>query len=141
MASKTDSSINTGSHVVVGGLIVQVLFFGAFILAATVFHIRMDRVPTLKSQRLYIDTGISWQKHMFALYTGSFLILVRCIFRVIEYLQGFTGYLLEHEVYVYVFDATLMFLTMCVFIWRHPSEVRAGIKGGSCMRGVRMVEL
>lgn len=51
------------------------------------------------------------------------LIMVRSLFRAIEYLQGFDGYLLNHEVYLYIFDALLMFITMVLFNLVHPVEI------------------
>lgn len=67
---------------------------------------------------------------MMALYLGSFLIMVRSIFRAAEYLQGFNGYLLRHEAYLYVFDAVLMLLVMVLFNWIHPAEIAAILSGG-----------
>jgi hypothetical protein len=49
--------------------------------------------------------------------------MIRSIFRVVEYIGGNAGYLLSHEVYLYVFDALLMFLVMASFNWIHPSQV------------------
>lgn len=47
-----------------------------------------------------------------------------------EYAQGHTGHLLQHEWFLYVFDACLMFGVMVVFNVVHPSEVNALLKGG-----------
>lgn len=66
---------------------------------------------------------------MMTLYGTSILIMVRSIFRVVEYLQGFDGFLLRHEAYLYVFDATLMFLVLVLLNLVHPSEVVALIDG------------
>jgi len=93
----------------------------------------MRRLPSAKAQQL------PWQKHIIALYAGSLLILIRSIFRVVEYLQGFRGYILSHEIYLYLFDACLMLSVMLIFNWFHPSEVRNGIKGGDYMKGVRVI--
>lgn len=60
---------------------------------------------------------------MTALYIASIFIMVRSIFRVVEYLQGFDGYLLRHEAYLYFFDALLMFLVMVLLNVLHPSEI------------------
>lgn len=62
---------------------------------------------------------------MKVLYVGSMLIMVRSLFRAIEYLQGFDGYLLKHEAYLYIFDALLMFFVMVLFNWIHPAEITA----------------
>lgn len=66
---------------------------------------------------------LPWKRHMFALYIASTLIMIRSIFRVVEYVQGNNGYLLQHEVYLYIFDGLLMFSVMCLFNWVHPAEV------------------
>tara|TARA_R110002060_G_scaffold984_5_gene2271 strand:+ start:888 stop:1130 length:243 start_codon:yes stop_codon:yes gene_type:complete len=50
---------------------------------------------------------------------------------MIEYIQGFDGYLLSHEVYLYIFDAVLMLAVMVIVNVVHPSEVIALIKGGN----------
>jgi hypothetical protein len=66
---------------------------------------------------------LPWKRHMHALYIASGLIMIRSVFRVVEYLQGNNGYLLRHEVYLYIFDALLMLIVMCLFNWIHPAQV------------------
>jgi hypothetical protein len=80
-----------------------------------------------------------WQEHIIALYIGSLLILVRSIFRVVEYLQGWQGYILSHEIFLYIFDACLMLLVMLIFNWIHPSQIRSGIKGGNYVKGIKLI--
>lgn len=79
---------------------------------------------------------LPWKKHLIALYAGSALILVRSVYRLVEYLQGgSSGYIIEHEWTLYVFDAVLMLGTMFVFFWIHPSEIRALLRGGNALQG------
>jgi len=119
-ASGTADALDMGSKIIIGGLFIQLLFFGVFIVVAVAFDLAIRKSPTSQSQIHAV-----WQKHMWALYLGSALIMVRSVFRAIEYLQGFNGYLLSHEAYLYIFDAVLMFLTMALFNYVHPSEVVA----------------
>jgi hypothetical protein len=49
--------------------------------------------------------------------------MIRSVFRLAEYLQGNNGYLLHHEIYLYIFDAVLMFITMVTFNVVHPCEI------------------
>jgi len=127
MASGTVSALNTGENITLGGLGVQVVFFTCFVITAGLFHLRMLRGPTPK-----VRSGkIPWQKHMHVLYGTSILIWVRCIFRLIEYAQGNDGYLIRHEVFLYVFDALLMWSVMLAFALIHPSEINAMNKGGN----------
>ncbi|OBT89316.1 hypothetical protein VE02_02567 [Pseudogymnoascus sp. 03VT05] len=125
-ASGIASSQKNGSNLVVGGLFVQLFFFSCFIAVAVHFDIAMHKAPSFRAQ----DGAVPWRKHLITLYIASVLIMIRSIFRVVEYLQGYDGYLLSHEVYLYIFDAVLMFCTMVIFNIVHPSEVVALVEGG-----------
>lgn len=59
------------------------------------------------------------------LYVASVFILVRSIFRVVEYVGGRDGELQSKEVYFYVFDAALMFIVAILFNVHHPSRIVA----------------
>ncbi|KAH8663894.1 RTA1 like protein-domain-containing protein [Ilyonectria robusta] len=126
------AALQNGAKVIIGGLFVQLICFGVFICIAVAFHRSILASPTSRSKR------IPWKKHMMALYVGSMLIMVRSIFRAIEYLQGFDGYLLRHELYLYVFDALLMFSVMVLFNWVHPAEITAILKGRDMGSGWKM---
>jgi len=120
-ASKTESGMKTGEKLIVIGLFIQLAFFGFFVIVAALFHTRLQKYgPTSRTVNL---EALPWKRHLMALYISSGLILVRSIFRVIEYLMGNAGYLLRHEVFLYVFDAVLMLFVMLVFNYIHPSEV------------------
>lgn len=102
LATGSADSQDTGEKVVVGGLFVQILFFGTFVVTSAIFHWRQARRPSaLANER-------PWRKHMVSLYVVSMLIFVRSIVRVVEYLQGYDGYIMTHEAFIYVFDAVPM---------------------------------
>ncbi|KAM0123675.1 hypothetical protein ACHAO1_011242 [Botrytis cinerea] len=136
-SSGSSSSLTTGKYIIVGGLFIQIIFFGCFIVVAVHFDRAMKKAPTSAAQN---DT--TWRKHILALFIASALIMVRSLFRVIEYLQGFSGYLLSHEAYLYVFDALLMCTVMVLFNIIHPSEVVALSRGGNvATRGWKMKKI
>ncbi|OMP88658.1 Protein RTM1 [Diplodia seriata] len=118
-------SITMAQNIIIGGLILQLVFFGFFIIVAGIFHMRMNSVPTAKSQQ----PEIRWRHYLTALYVVSVFIMVRCIFRAVEYIQGHDGYLLQNEVYIYIFDALLMFLVMVYMNWQHPAEIGHLLRG------------
>ncbi|PYH78083.1 RTA1-domain-containing protein [Aspergillus uvarum CBS 121591] len=113
------SGMQTGEHIIVAGLFVQIFFFGFFIVTAGAFDRKLKKYPIPRCR----DPSIPWRKHLNILYLTSFLIMVRSVFRLIEYLQGNDGYLLHHEVFLYLFDAVLIFSAMAVFNFFHPSEI------------------
>ncbi|EMT67492.1 hypothetical protein ACKRZS_006669 [Fusarium odoratissimum] len=105
---------NLGEKIIIAGLFVQIVVFGFFVVTSILFHTRLLKSPTPESLR----GDVPWARYLYVLYATSFLILVRSIFRVVEYLQGNDGYLISHEFYLYVFDAILMALVMMIFmIW------------------------
>jgi len=134
MASGSTSSINTGKTIVVAGLIVQVVFFGLFVVAGALFHARMRRTPTTKC------SGTPWEKHMLSLYIVSILIFVRSIVRVVEYVQGYDGFVMTHEAFLYIFDGLVMFFATLVMNWIHPSEVAACLRGGKAFTNAWSLE-
>lgn len=119
---------STGENIIIGGLFVQIIFFGFFAISAVIFQVRLSKRPTARS----IELSSLWHKHMIALYVASVLILVRSVIRVVEYLQGYDGYLMRTEAFIYVFDALLMFVTMLVLQYAHPSEVNCLLGRGEC---------
>lgn len=108
-----------GQHIITVGLVIQILFFGFFIVVAGLFHRRISIYPTSLSK----DPLIPWERLQYVLYGCSSMIMVRSIYRLVEYVQGNDGTLMKTEVYLYVFDATLMFLTSLLFNVFHPGQV------------------
>ena len=138
LSSQNANMINTGNNIIIGGLFAQLLFFGLFLLAAAIFHLRVAKAPT----RLCFERP--WQKHLVGLYVVSFLILVRSIVRVVEYIQGYSGYIMSHEAFLYVFDAAVMFVAVVSMNWIHPGEVAKYVreldkgKGSGSRDGIMM---
>lgn len=118
-SAKTADGINKGEIMITAGLVIQLLFFALFILVSILYNVRLRRNPTEASRRT------PWQLYFVVLYVVSGLVLIRSVFRLVEYQQGQDGELLSKEVYLYVFDAALMFAAMVVFnIW-HPGRIIA----------------
>jgi hypothetical protein len=104
---------------------VQVFFFSIFMLVAILFH---RRANSLSVPSTFPVASVNWKRYLYMLYAASLLILIRSVFRVIEYLMGNDGYLLRHEYFLYIFDAVLMTLTMAVVGWLHPGEIGRLVK-------------
>jgi len=120
-ASKSEGAMKTGEKLIVVGLFLQLAFFGFFVVVAGLFHERLQR--NCPASRTVDLNTLPWKKHLMVLYMSSGLILVRSIFRIIEYIMGNAGYLLRHEMFLYIFDAALMLCVMLMFNHFHPSEI------------------
>lgn len=134
LARQARGSFDKGSIIIIIGLLVQVVFFGFFLLQSWVLHWRISRNPTDRSR----NPGVPWGKYMRTLYVACLVIMARCAYRLVEYVQGKrgNGYLMNHEWCMYVFDALPMILVMLWFFVRHPSELGALSKarGGIAMQ-------
>jgi len=120
--SKTMADIGNG--VIITGLILQLLWFIFFIVVASAFHHRMKLVPTVASRQ----SEIRWQSYLYTLYLVSGLIIVRSLFRMIEFVEGSDGYLLSNEAFLYVFDTLPMFFMVWLH-WKHPGEIGVLLRG------------
>lgn len=139
MVTGSDGSASTGQNVIIGGLIVQIVFFGFFLISAVIFQRRLNG----NSGAAAVASQFPWRKHMAALHSSSILVLIRSIVRVVEYVQGESGFLMQHEVFIYVFDGLLMFALMVIFLAIHPSEVNYLLGRGhvvTAMGGLKVKE-
>jgi hypothetical protein len=108
------SLYKVGEKIIIVGLFVQIFMFSFFLFTTVVFH----RNILKQSTALLFSSIIDWRRHLHVLYITSVIILIRSIFRVVEYLQGNDGFLISHEIFLYMFDALLMFLVMAIFaVW------------------------
>lgn len=118
-----------GEKLIVGGLMIQVVAFGFFCVTAGVFHYRYEtRSVGAVAYTQYDGSGKRggglWRGGLYALYGNSVLIMVRSVFRVVEFSMGQDGYPLTHEWTIYVFDSALMLAVLVfLFLW-HPSQLQ-----------------
>ena len=116
-AAGTLELLHAGEKIITVGLFVQIAFFGLFTVTSVVVNRRLRKHPTEKVVR----NNIPWQRMLYMLYIVSALILIRSVFRVVEYIQGNAGYLLRNEIWLYIFDALLMAIVMLIFLLYHPA--------------------
>ncbi|KAF3918540.1 hypothetical protein ABW21_db0208303 [Orbilia brochopaga] len=101
-----------GSHIVMAGLIVQLIFFGFFTGAV----LRFD----LKTRAGHPNA--KWRPLVYCLYVSCTCILIRSLYRLIEFAEGWTGYLMSHEVYFFILETLPMLICLVVFNFFHPGK-------------------
>lgn len=110
-----------GQTIMLIGLFIQLLFFGFFLVISLVFWKRMHNSPKGFAVPQY--SKHSWLALLKLLLCAAVIVILRCIFRVIEFGQGHDGYLASHEVYMYLFDAAPMFVVQVMFHPVHAADV------------------
>ncbi|KAJ8110332.1 hypothetical protein OPT61_g6800 [Boeremia exigua] len=108
------SMADMGQKIMLFGLFVQLLFLGFFLFIALIFWKRMS-----KSSKQYAVPQYgkhSWDQLLKLVLGAAVIVILRCVFRVIEFAQGHSGYLVSHEIYMYIFDAAPM---LCVQVMMH----------------------
>lgn len=109
--SRSDARL--GRAFVRASLILQVVLYTFYLAILGIWH---RRILKAKVQR----PPNPW--YLLALHACGVLILIRCIYRTIEYFQGATGYLAVREVYYYIFDAlAILGMSLLLNIF-HPGK-------------------
>lgn len=112
-----ENIMDIGKKVVLAGLIFSLVVFGFFILIAVKFHRRLLNNPP---PFLMVNTDLNWARYMWALYVACVAIMIRNLFRTIQFGASSTADVNSKEVYIYVFDAFMMFVSFLVLGVYHP---------------------
>ena len=104
-----DSSI--GTHEMLAGIVFQLVSMGAFLFLAVWVLWSTHHVP--RSTQL---TSV-----LAATTFSAASVVLRNFYRAVELSQGYSGYLITHEVYFAVLDGALMVLASIVFNFVHPA--------------------
>lgn len=111
--SGTAASRHVGDILVKATLIAQSVVFAALIALAAQLQVRARRARVLPRKLRTV---------LIVLYITSATVAIRCLYRIVEYFEGYRGALFTHEFYFYIFDAGLMFLTTLILNLWHPGK-------------------
>lgn len=131
-ASGDPHLVDISRKVILGGLIAQLVALCFFVFMT--WRARR-RIARSKVAVLLEDASLAWENHFRALEAVTVLVILRSFVRMVEYAQGENGFVISHEAFIYVFDATPMFLTVTTYVVLHPSRLirdarRLGMHGG-----------
>ncbi|KAJ3546238.1 hypothetical protein NM208_g2103 [Fusarium decemcellulare] len=119
-----DELAHIGNAIVIAGLLAQVVLFIGFMICCFVFHRRF--------KAHLFETGatceVRWQSCLHMLYWTSIFILVRNVFRVVEYIMDKEGYLQQKEWPTFVFDSVLMLLVMTAYYIWYPDNIQQHLR-------------
>lgn len=118
-SGKSTSTIMNGLHIYMGGIGFQQLCIFGFLALAVRLHMHL-RQQSPSPQRKTAFTLLYVQ------YTVVLLITLRIIFRLIEYSNGLTSTIPQHEAYQYILDSLPMLVALVLFNFFHPGRLMPG---------------
>ncbi|RPA82432.1 putative RTA1 domain protein [Ascobolus immersus RN42] len=95
-AENKNGKLDTGNKIMIAGLIFQVITLGFFIIMSLEYFWRAKRAFRL-SDKFRGKQGLKLKIFLFSLGLSTVLILIRCIFRVVELWDGWTSELMSNE--------------------------------------------
>ncbi|KAJ7025920.1 RTA1 like protein-domain-containing protein [Mycena alexandri] len=128
LTSKTVNTAMTGKDILLAGLLLQLTSFGLFIGLAFVFGVRLRKhFPHLwqansgKPDFAFLgrDFVSDWKVLYYTLSITCVALMIRSVFRVVEFASGFNSVLSTDEVYEYFLDTLPVWfaVTMYCLVW------------------------
>lgn len=113
VAANPPKQSRSGTDVMVGGIIFQMASITIFAFFFTEFlrRVRHDRHNAI-SRKIW--------RLIFASAVSCLMIYIRSVYRTVELLQGWSGYLITHENFFITLDASIMLGAVVVFNFIHP---------------------
>jgi hypothetical protein len=112
-SESTDAQRQLGSNLVTASLCLQAALFGAFGLLAVQFHRRANKAGVFKKDLKVV---------LYVMYVSATIVTIRCIYRLVEYIEGWESSIYQNEIYFWIFEALIMFInTALLNIW-HPGK-------------------
>jgi hypothetical protein len=112
-SSMTDTQRKVGSRMVIASLCLQTALFGAFGILSAQFHRRAKSAGVLKRDLEVL---------LYVMYVSAIIVTTRCIYRLVEYIEGWQSSVYQNEVYFWIFEATIMFINTALLNIFHPGK-------------------
>ncbi|KAG4263681.1 hypothetical protein FPRO04_11342 [Fusarium proliferatum] len=114
--NKVNGNTDPGTNTMVAGIVFQLASMSVFVALAIDFLVRSTRRGMLKSGKQSSIPILS------AMTLSLLCIYLRSIYRTIELVQGWTGYLITHEQYFIGLDGAMMVIAVGIFNFIHPAS-------------------
>ncbi|KAN0065284.1 hypothetical protein ACQY0O_001119 [Thecaphora frezii] len=119
-----------GDKLFLAGVTLQGISYLFFTMLITVAMYRMRRLGARRGRLLPINHPIMVMIALF--YFSSLCILIRSAYRIVEFAEGYNGYLISHEMYLMLLDSLPLILAIGTWAMCWPTRVLEG-----CVERVR----
>lgn len=111
-AAGSQGDTKLGTNIMVAGVIFQLVAMTVFALLSADFYRRSTK----------FGMPAEYNRILLALFISLAAIYARSIFRTVELIEGWTGYLMEHEAYFIALDGALMVVAVLIFLPFDPAR-------------------
>ncbi|KAJ3047532.1 hypothetical protein HDU99_009464 [Rhizoclosmatium hyalinum] len=115
--SATEDQIKLGTNLLLAGIGLQLASFACYLGIAFLFHYRAKK---LERTEYVSPLNPRWKQIYSVLILSSFAVLIRSIFRMVEFNVGYSSELARNELYLYGFDFLMMSFACVCLIVVHP---------------------
>lgn len=124
LSRDSSSQQENGRRIIVGGSALQIALFVLFLTVLIIFQLRLKKNPTPQSieYRQQPSNLRNWKMIIVSLYISSVFMILRSLLVCFQHGQGANGHISKYEGYMYVFDSTLMFLSMLFFMLQNIGQ-------------------
>jgi len=114
VATQTNSDTSKGTHIMVAGICWQMFSMSIYVLLVIIymFQISKANVKQTRSMKIFLS----------GMCVVTLMIFIRCIYRTVELLGGWSGYIITHEVYFACLDGLPMVIALIAFNIFHPGR-------------------
>ncbi|OTA57469.1 RTA1-domain-containing protein [Hypoxylon sp. EC38] len=112
MSSSSGDDPKLGTNIMVAGVLFQLAAMSVFALLTLDFLRRSSKFGMPREYNIIL----------IALFISLIAIFARSIFRAVELIEGWNGYLMMHEVYFIALDGALMVLAVMIFLLFDPAR-------------------
>jgi hypothetical protein len=112
IAAKAKTYTSNGTHIMVAGICFQMFTMSIYVLLVIIYIFRVSKANVKLTGKMKI--------FIFGMGIITLMIFIRCIYRTVELLGGWSGYIITHEVYFACLDGLPMVIALIAFNIFHP---------------------
>ncbi|KAF7724199.1 hypothetical protein EC973_001218 [Apophysomyces ossiformis] len=111
------SIADIGTKITTAGLVLALISFSTFATVTAYVQYGKDKFTFSAG-----NSTSRWRILFVVVWINIVALIIRSIYRLVEFAQGMHGYLLTHEVYFYVFDSLMMVIALAAFVIVPPGR-------------------
>ncbi|CAN6601956.1 sphingoid long-chain base transporter Rsb1p [Trichomonascus vanleenenianus] len=130
VAVRQDEDTASGTHIMVAGIAFQVFSMTLFLVCFGWFMWKVYKAyrksvsggtgDPFNPKYAHIRRSVWFRLLPYAIVMASLCVYVRCVYRVVELAQGWRGFIITHEIYLFILDALFIALAAFILAVVHP---------------------